>query len=184
MIDVGITYYLWASINQSGTTHPKWCHIETSSPPTFFPLPSPSPTMSTAETDNADNAAPDFVLDSSDPLYMLLNNTHDAKPDAHFGFSFPMDLDFNDPSFSVFVDPNALFIDGKEPVHSMPTVPLQPQDLFNPSLQFSFSSPTLSSASASADDSPSGFSPSSPGSLSSTRASPSAPAIQRSTAGM
>ncbi|KAG9311690.1 hypothetical protein JVU11DRAFT_7927 [Chiua virens] len=139
--------------------------------------------MSTADTDSADNGAPDFVLDPSDPLYMLLNNTHDAKSDAPFDFSFPMDLDLNDPSFSVFVDPNALFLERKEPLRSVPAVPLQPQDLLNPSFQFSFSSPTLSSASASADESPSCvFSPSSPGSSSSARASPPAPAIQKSAA--
>ena len=126
--------------------------------------------MSTAETDSADTAAPDFVLDPSDPLYMLLNNTHDTSPDMPFGFPYnPMDLD---PSFSVFVDPNALFLNGKAPGHST----LQPQDLLNP---FSFSSPTLSSASAS----PSGFAPSSPGSSDSARASPPAPALSRSTAG-
>ena len=138
-----------------------------------------STTMSAAETDgSADNAPPDFVLDPSDPLYMLLNNTHDSKLDPSLGLSFPMDLEFNDPSFSVFVDPNALFMDGKEPALPMPVVPLQPQDLLNPSFHFAFSSPTLSSAS-----SPSGFSPSSPGSSSSTRASPPAPAVQTSTAG-
>jgi len=126
--------------------------------------------MSTAETDSADNAPPDFALDPSDPLYMLLNNTHDAP----YGFSFPMDLDFNDPSFSVFVEPNALFIDRKAPL----TAPD-----FNHPVPFSFSSPTLSSASASADDSPSGFTPSSPDSLSCARASPAAPAVARSTAG-
>lgn len=143
--------------------------------PLSFHPPSPSTTMSTTESDSTDNAAPDFVLDPSDPLYMLLNNTHDAKSDGPFDFSFPMDLDFNDPSFSVFVDPSALFIDGKAPVHSTSTIPLQPQDLLNHSYPFSFSSPTLSSASASADESLPGLSPSSPGSSSSTRASPAAP---------
>lgn len=139
--------------------------------------------MNSSETDSADIAGPDFVLDPSDPLYMLLNNTHDAKLDAPFDFSLPMDLDFNDPSFSVFVDPNALFIDGNAPVHSMPVVPLQPQDLLTPSYPFSFSSPTLSSASASADESLPGLSPSSPGSSSSTRGSPAAPPVTRSIAG-
>ncbi|KAF8434812.1 hypothetical protein L210DRAFT_3552421 [Boletus edulis BED1] len=135
--------------------------------------------MSATESDSADNAQPDFVLDPSDPLYMLLNNTHDAEPDAPFGFSFnPMDID----PFSVYVDPNALFIDGKAPIHSTPAVPLQPQDLLNPSFSFSFSSPTLSSASASAYDSPPGFSISSPSSSSSARASPAAPAVSRSPA--
>ncbi|KAH0834864.1 hypothetical protein J3R83DRAFT_10492 [Lanmaoa asiatica] len=138
--------------------------------------------MSTIESDSADNAAPDFVLDPSDPLYMLLSNSHDTKPDNPFDFSFPMDLEFNDPSLSVFVDPNALFIDGKAPVYSTPTVPLQPQDLLNPSYPFSFSSPTLSSTSASADESLPGLSPSSPGSSLSTRASPAAPAAARWTA--
>ncbi|KAG8216494.1 hypothetical protein J3R82DRAFT_6607 [Butyriboletus roseoflavus] len=93
-----------------------------------------------------------------------------------------MALDFNDPSLSAFVDPSALFIDGKPPVYSMPTVPLQPQELLHPSYPFSFSSPTLSSASASADESPPGLSPSSPGSSFSTCASPMAPAVPRSTA--
>lgn len=137
--------------------------------------------MNTTDSDDADNLAPDFMLDPSDPLYMLLNNTHDTKPDAQFDLSFnPMDFDFSDPSFSVFVDPNALFLDGKAPIHPAPTVPLQPQDLLN---HFVFSSPTLSSASASADESPSGFTPSSPSSSSSTRASPAAPVVSRSTAG-
>ena len=128
--------------------------------------------MSTAEPDSADNAGPDFMLDPSDPLYMLLNNTHDGGASG-----FSMDLDFNDPSFPVFVDPNALFLDRKA------QVPFQPQDLLNPSFPFSFSSPTLSSASASPDDSPSGFTPSSPDSSSSARASPGAPPVSRSTAG-
>ncbi|KAF8553358.1 hypothetical protein OG21DRAFT_1256482 [Imleria badia] len=126
--------------------------------------------MNSAESDTADNAVPDFVLDPSDPLYMLLNNTHDGGVSG-----FSMDLDFNDPSFPVFVDPNALFLDRKAPVY-------QPQDLLNSSFPFSFSSPTLSTASASADDSPSGFSPSSPGSSSSARASPAAPPVSRPTA--
>lgn len=138
--------------------------------------------MSTAEADSADNNAAEFVLDPSDPLYMLLNNTHDPKQDPHFGLSFPTDLDFNDASFPVFVDPNALFIDGKDPVHSTLAAPIHPQDLLNSS--FHFSSPTLSSASASADESFSGFNPSSPGSSSSTRASPPAHVVQRLTAGV
>ena len=39
------------------------------------PSPSPPPPMSSAETDSADSAAPESVLDPSDPLYMLLNTT-------------------------------------------------------------------------------------------------------------
>ncbi|KAF9226403.1 hypothetical protein BS17DRAFT_807181 [Gyrodon lividus] len=85
---------------------------------------------------------------------------------AGFDFSFPMDLDFNDPSLSMAVDPNSLLIDGKGlqlPFHDSSAVPIQPHDVLNASFPFMFSSPTLSSASASsqsADESSSLGSPS------------------------
>ena len=95
--------------------------------------------MSSAKTDSAQRRTRVCV----GPIRPAVHAAqHDTTLDPRFGFGLnPMDLD---PSFSVFVNSNALFIDGKAPVHSVP------QDLFNP---FSFSSPTLSSASAS----PSGF---------------------------
>ncbi|KIJ14600.1 hypothetical protein PAXINDRAFT_100073 [Paxillus involutus ATCC 200175] len=156
---------------------------------------------SVPHSDDGTGYQPDLVLDPSDPLNLLLNNSNDTDselsqaatpPDwsqfnslwsmpstdpsgglpstgekgkltdlgAGFDFSFPMDLDFNDPSFPMAVDPNSLLIDGKGlqfPLHDSSAVPIHPQDLLHASFPFPFvfSSPTLSSASASsqsADD--------------------------------
>ncbi|KAF8837091.1 hypothetical protein BDN67DRAFT_1071619 [Paxillus ammoniavirescens] len=103
---------------------------------------------------------------------------------AGFDFSFPMDLDFNDPSFSMAVDPNSL-IDGKGlqfPLHDSSAVPIQPQDLLHASFPFPFvfSSPTLSSASASSQSADESSSPRS--SLSNNPASPVGAAAPKTTA--
>lgn len=66
-----------------------------------------------------------------------------------FDFSFPMDLDLN-AALSMAVDPSALHYHGASPqtMFDMNSLHLQPQDLLS-SFPFTFSSPTLSSASAS-----------------------------------
>jgi hypothetical protein len=74
-----------------------------------------------------------------------------------FDFSFPMDLDLN-AALSMAVDPSALHYHGASPqtMFDMNSLHLQPQDLLS-SFPFTFSSPTLSSASASsssADEKP------------------------------
>ncbi|KIK92761.1 hypothetical protein PAXRUDRAFT_829667 [Paxillus rubicundulus Ve08.2h10] len=156
-------------------------------------------------SDDGTGYQPDLVLDPSDPLNLLLNNSNDTDselsqaatpPDwsqfnslwsmpstdpagglpstgekskltdlgTGFDFSFPMDLDFNDPSFSMAIDPNSLLIDGKglpHPLHDSSAVPIQPQDLLHASFPFPFvfSSPTLSSASASSQSTDESSSP-------------------------
>lgn len=66
-----------------------------------------------------------------------------------FDFSFPMDLDLN-AALSMAVDPSALHYHGTSPqtMFDMNSLHVQPQDLLS-SFPFTFSSPTLSSASAS-----------------------------------
>ncbi|KAG1745076.1 uncharacterized protein EDB91DRAFT_1122313 [Suillus paluster] len=65
-----------------------------------------------------------------------------------FDFSFPMDLDLN-AALSMAVDPSTLHYNGtSQNVFDMNSIHVQPQDLLS-SFPFTFSSPTLSSASAS-----------------------------------
>ncbi|KAG2368441.1 hypothetical protein BDR07DRAFT_1391404 [Suillus spraguei] len=66
-----------------------------------------------------------------------------------FDFSFPVDLDLN-AALSMAVDPGALHYHGASPqsIFDMNSLHIQPQDLLA-SFPFTFSSPTLSSASAS-----------------------------------
>ncbi|KIJ61437.1 hypothetical protein HYDPIDRAFT_115907 [Hydnomerulius pinastri MD-312] len=121
-----------------------------------------------------------WSMQSTDAANDLQSTVEKANLGSGFDFSFPMDLDFNDPSLSMVIDPNSLFIDGKGlqlPFHDSSAVPIQPQDLLSAPFPFTFSSPTLSSASASsqsADESSSALS-SSPGSPSALPTSPAAP---------
>ncbi|KAG1772069.1 hypothetical protein EDD22DRAFT_965906 [Suillus occidentalis] len=76
-------------------------------------------------------------------------NTKFPDLGGSFDFSFPMDLDLN-AALSMAVDPSALHYHGASPqtMFDMNSLHLQPQDLLS-SFPFTFSSPTLSSASAS-----------------------------------
>ncbi|KAG2155284.1 uncharacterized protein EDB93DRAFT_1129901 [Suillus bovinus] len=81
-----------------------------------------------------------------------LNPDQNSKfPDigGSFDFSFPMDLDLN-AALSMAVDPSALHYHSTSPqtMFDMNSLHIQPQDLLS-SFPFTFSSPTLSSASAS-----------------------------------
>ncbi|KAH7882358.1 hypothetical protein F5I97DRAFT_1970216 [Phlebopus sp. FC_14] len=173
-------------------------------------------------SDEANERQPDWALDPSDPLNLLLNNSNDTDselsqaatppdwsqftslwpglsteakdglqssgentkvPDLAAGlqFSFPMDLEFNDSSFAVAVDPNSLYLDGKGiqvPIHA---APIQPQDVLAAPFPFTYSSPTLSSPSTTSslvDEGSRLFSsPRSPGSSSTSTQSAASPVV-------
>ncbi|KAH7920660.1 hypothetical protein BV22DRAFT_1198760 [Leucogyrophana mollusca] len=66
-----------------------------------------------------------------------------------FDFSLPMDLDFTNGAMSMAIDPSALHFDSKAIHQPLFDLSVQPQDLLSASFPFTFSSPTLSTTSAS-----------------------------------
>ncbi|KAG1869141.1 hypothetical protein C8R48DRAFT_700359 [Suillus tomentosus] len=111
--------------------------------------------LSDSETSSSQaSSPPDWAqLSSLWPQQPLdLNSDQNSKfPDlgGSFNFSFPMDLDLN-AALSMAVDPSTLHYHNTSPqtMFDMNSLHIQPQDLLS-SFPFTFSSPTLSSASAS-----------------------------------